>query len=321
MKTNKHLINYNFAIADSTTWIGEDLLDFYSNALLTFNTATALTVIPNVKSIVKLPSYNLGSILQSDTIAGATSWNATGEGALADKSFSVTPVKVNLEIPKAVFEQDFLSTYMKAGANTDETAPPAFVNYMTTQVMKQLSNDLEVIAWQGVGTGSTYPVELSTGFVGQLTGDSTSVKVTTTAATASNVIGILTAVYNKIPTSVLLNYKDVKFYVSSAVARAYRLAQAASGAGAGYNYASDTVKMNFLGFDLIECPGLAGSQIVAASEKNMLLLTDLAEDFEKDSSISVIDMWKNFGISSVRIALRFKIGFGYKLGSEIVIAY
>jgi hypothetical protein len=320
--SKKNLLNFNFTIADNTTWVGEDLLDFYANALLTFPTAKNVTVQPNVKSIIKLPSYNLGSILQSDTVAGATSWNNSGEGTLAEKSFSVSPIKVQLEFPKVVFENDFLSQYMKAGSNTDEAVPQLFERFITQQVMKQVGNDLEQIAWQGTSlSGSSYPLELATGLIKTMSADSTVIKVSSvTAVTSSNVIALVQSAYNAIPSTVFLNYfSDLKMYVSSQIARAYRLAQAQTGAGQGYNWASKDIDLNFLNIEMVECPGLGFNQIVIASEQNMLLLTDLAEDFEKDTSLAIIDLWKTLGIASLRIALRFKIGFGYKVGQEIVL--
>ena len=318
----KQLKNFNFSLTDNTTYIGNDLLDFYSNALLTFPTAKNMTVVPNVKSVIKLPSFNLGSTLQADTIASATSWSPSGEGTLAEKSFTVTPVKIQLEYAKGIFEQDFLNEYMKAGSNGEELIPAPFANYITSQIMKQISNDLEVITWQGVGSGSTYPQELSKGLMAQLSGDSAVVRVTGTSITTSNVIAEITKVYNALPSAVLLNYTDVKLYASSAIVRAYRIASANLAAGQGYNMVdAGQLKLNFLGFEVVECPGLSANQMVFASEKNLVLLTDLMEDFEKDSSIVVLDMFQRIGVPTVRIALRFKFGVGYKIGSEIVAYY
>ena len=76
MKAN-NLKKFNFAITDNSEWIGQDLLDFYSNALLKFNTASALTVIPNVKSYKRIPSYNLGNIIFT---AGSDSTGLPGGG-------------------------------------------------------------------------------------------------------------------------------------------------------------------------------------------------------------------------------------------------
>ena len=76
---------FNFAITDNTTFTGKDALDFYSSALLGFKTSEALKLIPNVKSKIKLPSFNLGNILQSDDC----SFSGSGEGTLAQKAFGI----------------------------------------------------------------------------------------------------------------------------------------------------------------------------------------------------------------------------------------
>lgn len=306
---NKDLKKFNFTLTDSTAWYGQDTVDFYSSALLGFNTSKYLTLVPNVKSKIKLASYNAGSIVQAEN----TTWNPTGEGVLAQKTFSVCPFKVNEEYFKSTFEQDYLSEYMKSGSNTDEVTAPAFQSYIINQLMKKVSNDLEVMSW-----GAAAPsANLCDGLITKFSADSNTIKVTSSAVTSTNVLAILTAVYNRIPTALLPDKENVKFYVSADVMRAYSLFQASTGAGQGFNFAGEQ-KMNFLGYEVVEASGMLPNTIVAASQKNLILLTDLMGDIEDESNIVIIPQLHVSGVPSLRIRLGFKFAVDYKVSTEIV---
>jgi len=307
---------FDFSITDDTVYYGIDSIDFYSKALLGFNTAKNITLVPNVKSKIKLPQFDMGTgLVQPDSI----SWNPTGEGTLQQKTFTVCPLKVNLEYSTLTFEQDFLNTYLRPGSN-DSDIPDNFMNYIVTQTMKQVANDLENLAWQGTGTGSTYPQDLCQGLIQKMTGDNTTLAVTTTAATSSNVVDIMTALFNKIPEAVLeQNSEDIIFYVNPTLGRAYKVAQTQAAAGQGFNYASDTQELNFLGYKVVVCGGLQSNQAVVANQKNLLLLTDLISDIDEENSLVVIPQFKVSGVPTVRISGRFKFDTDYKIGAEIVV--
>lgn len=304
---------FNFAITDNTTYTGKDALDFYSTALLSFPTAENLTLVPNVKSKIKLPSFDLGNILQSDDC----SFSGTGEGTLAQKAFEVCDIKINLEYCVTTFEQNFMNEIMRPGSNNGEVMPQVFERYIISEVMKKTANDLEILAWRGDTGTATYPLALCDGLEKKLLADSAVVDVAATASiTAANVIGELTKVYNAV-LNTILTQDDVVFFVSTDVFKAYQLAQAASGAGQGYNYAGEK-EANFLGFPLVWAPGLTAKKIVAVSKKNVLLLTDLMSDFEDESAILIIPQRDKSGAPTVRIVARFKFSADYLKGAEIV---
>ena len=76
--------------------------------------------------------------------------------------------------------------------------------------------------------------------------------------------------------------------------------------------------MNFLGYEVIECPGMADNTVVVASQKNLLLLTDLMGDIEDESNILLLPQLHVSGVPSLRIRAGFKFAVDYKIGSEIV---
>ena len=145
--------NYKFAITDNTTYVGRDAVDFFSKALLAGGTKDTFRVIPGVKSKIKLPQYDAGSLIKD---AGC-SWSPAGEGTLSQKSFEVCDKEFQLELCVTTFEANFLGEYLRPGSNTGEVAPELFTNYMLEQVKKKIQNDLELAIWDGNATGSTYP--------------------------------------------------------------------------------------------------------------------------------------------------------------------
>lgn len=304
-----------FAITDNTTFYGNDAKTFYSNALFGFPTFEGLTLVPNVKSKIKLAKFNLGNILQSDDCT----FSSSGEGTLAQKTFEVCDLKINLEYCTITFEQNYLSQWMTPGSNTGEVMPDFFERYIVGEVMKKSANALEYVSWQGNSATSSYPYGLCDGLEKKLLADSDVIDVTmtgTASQTAGTVVAEITKVYNAIPLAVRLE-GDVIIFASTAVVSAYRLAQAEAGAGSGFNYANDQ-KLNFLGIPIIEAPGMTAGKMVAGSKKNFVLLTDLVSDFKDENAILIIPQLDKSGAPTVRIVARMKFGVGYLYGTEIV---
>ena len=306
---------FNFAITDNTTFYGKDATDFFSQALLGFKTAEYLKLVPNAKSKIKLPQFDLGNILQSDDC----SFSGAGEGTLSQKTFEVCDIKINLEYCTTTFEQNFMSQYMRPGSNTGEVMPQVFERYIIGEVMKKTSQDLEKITWQGDSATSSYPLGLCDGYQKLLLADAAVVDVAATASfTSANAVAELTRVYNAILPQVL-DKGNVVIFVSTDIFKAYQIAQAASGAGQGYNYAGEK-ESNFLGLPVIHAPGLSTKKMVAGSLDNFILLTDLLSDIPTDSTsaIKIIPQLDLSGAPTVRIVTRFKFKTDYFIGAEIV---
>lgn len=301
--------NFKFAITDNTTYAGKDAVEFFSKALLAGGTKDTFRVIPGVKSKIKLPQYDAGSLIKD---AGC-SWSPAGEGTLAQKSFEVCDKEFQLELCVTTFEANFLGEYLRPGSNTGEVAPELFTNYMLEQVKKKIQNDLELAIWQGDATGSTYPQNICDGLIRKMTADTQVIDCSgTTAVTLSNVIASITNVYGNIPQTILTN-PDLVIYVSTSIYKLYQQAVAAASAEAYYVGAKEP---NFLGIPLIWSAGLPANTMVAGVKSNFLLLTDLLDDYE---SVQVVPQWNVAAVDTLRIAGRFKFGVDYLVGSEIVL--
>lgn len=301
--------NYKFAITDNTTYVGKDAVDFFSKALLAGGTKDTFRVIPGVKSKIKLPQYDAGSLIKD---AGC-SWSPAGEGTLSQKSFEVCDKEFQLELCVTTFEANFLGEYLRPGSNTGEVAPELFTNYMLEQVKKKIQNDLELAIWDGNATGATYPQNICDGLIRKMTADTQVIDCSgTTAVTLSNVIASITNVYGNIPQTILTN-PDLVIYVSTSIFKLYQQAIAAASSEAYYVGAKEP---NFLGIPLIWSPGLEANTMVAAVKSNLLLLTDLLDDYEQ---VLVVPQWNVAATDTLRITGRFKFGVDYLVGSEIVL--
>ena len=302
--------DFKLSFTDNTTFYGKDAEGFYAQALLTGNSKEAFKLIPNVKSKIKLGELNIGNILQS----ADCSFSGSGEGTLAQKSFEVEPVKINLEYCQRTFEVDYLSQLLRPGSNSDQVMPASVESFLLEQVALKVSADTEKLVWQGNTATSSYPLSIADGLEKQFLADSAVVDVTATASaiTVSNVITELGRVYDAILPQ-LLDAEDLRIFVPSSIMRLYRQALAAASAEAFYmqNYS----ELHFLNVKLLEAKGLSDKKMVAARTSNLLLLTDLMSDFE---DIQILPQKSVTGVPVVRMIGEFKFGVGYIYGSEIV---
>lgn len=307
-QTNMNIKDFKLAFVDNTTFYGIDAAGFYSQALLTGRSKEEFRLIPNVKSKIKLGELNIGNILA----AADCSFSSAGEGTLAQKSFEVEPIKINLEYCKRTFETNYLSTLLRPGSNSAEVMPSSVEQYLLGEVAKKVSADLEQLVWKGNTATASYPLSLYDGLEKQLLADSAVIDVAAGTVTSANVIAELTKVYNAIPTQILRT-EDLRIFVSSSIFRAYRQALASASAEAYYmqNYS----ELHFLDVKIVEAPGLSTNKMVAAQKANLLLLTDLMSDFE---DVKILPQGDITGVPVVRLVAEFKFGVGYIYGSEIV---
>lgn len=302
--------DFKLSFTDNTTFYGKDAEGFYAQALLTGDSKAAFKLIPNVKSKIKLGELNIGNILQS----ADCSFSGSGEGTLAQKSFEVEPVKINLEYCQRTFEVDYLSQLLRPGSNNDEIMPASVEAFLLEQVALKVSADTEQIVWKGDTGTSSYPLSVADGLEKQFLADGAVIDVTATASaiTSSNVVAELTRVYNAIPEE-LMGADDLRIFVSSAIYRAYRQALAAT--SAEVNFMQNYNELHFLDVKILKAKGLSSKKMVAARTSNLLLLTDLMSDFE---DIQILPQKSVTGVPVVRMIGEFKFGVGYIYGSEIV---
>jgi hypothetical protein len=298
--------DFKLSFTDNTTFYGKDAEGFYANALLTGSSKSLFTLIPNVKSKIKLAQLNIGSILQ----AADCSFSNTGEGTLAQKSFEVEPIKINLSYCKRTFETNYLSQLLRPGSNNPEVMPPSVEAFLLSEVSNKVSADLEQLVWKGNTATASYPLSLADGLEKQFLADAAVIDVASTTLSAANIIAQISLVYNAIPAQIL---DEAVIMVGSAAYRFYRQALAAASAEA--YYMQDHSELRFLGIQVIEAKGMSANRMVAARLSNLLLLTDLISDFE---AVQILPQSNVTGEPTVRMTAEFKFAVGYVYGSEIV---
>jgi hypothetical protein len=298
------------ALTDNTTFYGKDAEGFFKKVLTTGVAKNELSLIPNVKSKIKLAYSDLGNILQADDC----SFSATGEGSLNQKTMEVCDLKVNLEYCATTFEANYLSLQLRAGSNNEEVMPTSYADFVVNYVAEKVSSDLELTMFKGDTGTSSYPYSLCDGLVKQLLADGSVVDVSATSSsiTAANVVGELNRVLEQVPAQVRQE-ANFKIFVSQEIAFAYKQAQAATQGGL---FLVGDKELNYLGYRLIPTSGLSAKQMIAFNSDKVFFLTDLTADWDE---ILIIPQRNISGARTERFATALKFGVNYLYGNEIVL--
>lgn len=265
----------------------------------------AITVLSNIISAGHLPNLTYSS----EWAARSCGWNPTGDINYTEKEIQTKQFEIQHEICK----NDFRSTYenQKAGLfGNSEEIPSSLQASILDTVVANFGEQLDGKIWGATGgTGSIY----FSGLIEQLDADSDVIDVTaaTTSITAANVIDELGKVYDKIPAAIE-NDPDLVWVVSSDIAKAYKQAQAAQ-VSIG-NIVGDKV-LDYLGHEMIRIDGLPAKTMVVYRKSNLGFLTGIENEL---NTVRLIDTDATLGDGNVRILMRFNVGVGYSLGSEIV---
>jgi hypothetical protein len=298
------------ALVDNTTFYGKDAEGFFKKVLTTGIAKNELSLVPNVKSKIKLAYSDLGNILQADDC----SFSATGEGTLNQKTMEVCDLKVNLEYCATTFEANYLSLQLRAGSNNEEVMPNSYADFVVDYVAEKVAADLEIVMFQGNTATASYPLSLCDGLVKQFQADSDVIDVAATASTigASNVIGELNRVLEAVPADVR-QQANFKIFVSQQIAFAYKQSQASTTGGL---FMVGDKELNYLGFRLIPTSGLNAKQMIAFNGDKVFFLTDLVSDWD---DIIIIPQRNISGARTERFATSLKFGVNYLYGNEIVL--
>jgi len=298
------------ALTDNTTFYGKDAEGFFKKVLTTGLAKNELTLIPNVKSKIKLAFSDLGNILQAEDC----SFSSTGEGSLNQKTMEVCDLKVNLEYCATTFEANYLSAQLRAGSNNEEVVPTSYADFVVNYVADKVSSDLEKVMFQGNTGTASYPYSLCDGLVKQLQADGDVIDIAATASTiiSTNVVGELNRLLNGVAAEVR-SEANFKIFVSQEIAFAYKQAQASTTGGL---FLVGDKELNYLGYRLIPTSALNAKQMIAFNSDKVFFLTDLVSDWD---DIIIIPQRNISGARTERFATSLKFGVNYLYGNEIVL--
>ena len=298
------------ALTDNTTYTGKDAEGFFKKVLNTGVLKNEFTLLPNVKSKIKLAYSDLGDILQDEDC----SFSNSGEGSLNQKSMDVTSCKINLEYCATTFEANYLSTQLRAGSNNEEVMPVSYEEFVVNYIAQKVSADIEKIIIQGDTGTASYPYSLYDGLIKQLKADSDVIDVAapTYSITSANVIAELNRVLEAVPAEIRAQPK-FEILCSQEIAFAYKQAQASTTGGL---FMVDDRQLSFLGFKLVPSSAFLPKQMIAADMEKLFFLTDMVSDFD---DIIIIPQRKISGARTERFATSLKLGVNYLYGEYIVL--
>mgnify|MGYP003643779009 CR=1 FL=1 len=299
----------------TTSYNGQYAGEIISKALLTATTIDngLITLKPNVKYKAILKRIVTGSLLSAD----GCDFDASSSVDFDERELEVKQLKVNLQICKSDFEDDYLALQM--GDSSHNNIPSSFAQYLIEDVQKRIAQEMEIAIWQGDDGVNTIE-----GFEAKFAADATVIDVAADVAgiSADNVVEELGKVVDAIPTN-LITSPDLHIYVASNVARAYVRALGGFGA-AGLGAAGTDSKGNqwfngqalsFDGIKIVVANGLSTGKMVAALKSNLYFGTSLMADHNE---VKTIDMSPIDGSRNVRFVMRMSAGVQYGFGAEVV---
>ena len=305
----------------STTYAGEAAGQFIAAALLSAKTLDNkyVTIMPNVKYkevIQKLAVANIVNDASCDFASGGS-----GSVSLSERVITPKELQVNLQLCK----QNFVASWeaLSLGFSAFDEIPKSFTDYLISYVGGTVAQATEISIWQGVNatngqfggfqTTLSASVAAADGVISAKSGST----VISGSIDSSNVISVLNNVVATIPNTVY-GKEDLLLYVPTNVAKAYQQALAGGAVGAnGWNNQMNVgdKPFNFNGIEIVMCPGMSDSKVVAAQKSNLFFGTGLLSDYNE---VKVLDMSDIDGSQNFRVIMRYTAGTQVGILSDIV---
>jgi len=320
----KKIQNFANPTISNSTYAGEAASGYIAAALLSANTLDKklVTIMPNVKYKSVIQKLAVASLVNDASCDFVTN---TGSVTISEQVLTPKELQVNLQLCK----QEFVASWeaLQLGFSAFDEIPKNFNDFLISYVGGKVAEATEQNIWQGTATNGSFPgfqtllsASVAAGGAGAVlparsTGGSSD--IVSGSITTSNVFSKLQSVVDTIPATVY-GKQDLLLYVPTNVAKAYQAAMAGGAAGANgwnNNYNVGEKPYNFNGIEIVLCPGMSDSKIVAAQKSNLFFGTGLMSDFNETR---VIDMANIDGSQNYRVIMRFTSGVQFGVGSDIV---
>ena len=228
-------------------------------------------------------------------------------------------LQVNLELCK----QEFVDSWeaLQLGYSAFDEIPKDFNDFLISYVAGKVAEKTEVDIWQGTtATNGEFGGLLPALSASAATGGATDVIQSSASGsiTSANVLAKLDALVSAIPDTVY-GKEDLLIYVPTGVAKAYQQALAGGSVGAnGWNNQMNVGEkpFNFNGIEIVLCPGMTASYMVAAQKSNLYFGTGLLSDHNE---VRVLDMANLDGSQNYRVIMRYTAGTQFGIGQDIAI--
>lgn len=305
----------------TTTYAGEFAGQYIAAALLSAKTLDNkyITIHPNVKYREVIQKIDVTNIITNASCDFSTS----GSVALSERLLTPKELQVNLELCKQNFVQSWEA--LQLGYSAFDEIPKSFTDFLISYVGGQVAQATEISIWQGNaatngqfnGLSTQLSASVAAGGAGAVIPAGGAGTAISGSITSANVLAKLDAIVNSIPDTVY-GKEDLLIYVPTNVAKAYQQALAGGAVGAnGWNNQMNVgdKPFNFNGIEIVLCPGMAVSTIVAAQKSNLHFGTGLLSDYNE---VKVLDMSNIDGSQNFRIIMRYTADTTFGIGSDIV---
>ena len=303
----------------NTTYAGEAAAQYIAAALLSAKTLDNkyVTIMPNVKYKEVIQKLEVDGIVQDASCDFVTSGSVT----ISERVLTPKELQVNLLLCK----QQFVASWeaLQLGFSAFDEIPKSFNDYLVSYVGGTVAQATETSIWQGSASANgqfggfqaalSSSIAAGTGVIAAKSGST----VISGSITAGNVLSVMNSVVNTIPNAVY-GKEDLLLYVGTGVAKNYQQALAGGAIGAnGWNNQMNVGEkpFNFNGIEIVMCPGMSDSKIVAAQKSNLFFGTGLLSDYNE---VKVIDMANIDGSQNYRIVMRFTAGTQIGILSDVV---
>jgi hypothetical protein len=309
--------NQNFTLPSVTsTYAGEFAGKYIAAALLSAKTLEndLVTIVPNVKYKEVIQKLDVSGVVQDASCDFTTS----GSVALSERILEPKELQVNLELCK----QNFLNSWeaLQLGYSAHDEIPANFTDYLVSYVGGKIAEATEQSIWGGLAASNgqfkgflpALSASAAAGGAGAVVHGTDS----TGSIDSTNVMAALNNLYDSIPDTVF-GKEDLFIYVPTNVAKAYQKVLGTDYANGYNNQVTVGEKpMNFNGIDLVHCPGMTSSYMVASQKSNMFFGTGLMSDFNE---VKVLDMADLDGSQNYRVIFRYTADTQFGIGSDIAI--
>ena len=303
----------------TTTYAGESAGQFIAAALLSAKTLDNkyVSIMPNVKYKEVIQKLAVANIVNDASCDFTTS----GSVALTERVITPKELQVNLQLCK----QNFVASWeaLSLGFSAFDEIPKSFTDYLISYVGGTVAQATEISIWTGVNatngqfggfqTTLSASVAAADGVISAKSGST----VISGSIDASNVISVLNNVVATIPNTVY-GKEDLLLYVPTNVGKAYQQALAGGAVGAnGWNNQMNVgdKPFNFNGIEIVMCPGMSDSKVVAAQKSNLFFGTGLLSDYNE---VKVLDMSDIDGSQNFRVIMRYTAGTQVGILSDVV---
>lgn len=299
---------------DASALINPNPVEFYGKAYITEEVVDNFRTLPGIKSKTKIATTSFSSLLKDSSCDFVA-----GDQTLSAIEIDVNPVSALAEICRFDIEASYLSLSMAKGSGASFEVQP-FMSFYWDEMAKEISAEVEGIRWKGntgeaTYTGTTAYLKLADGYEKQLLADSLVQDVTASAVTVSNVLAVMSTIYNKLATTnpALINRtSDLRFYVSPQIAAMYRQAVAAGNTQA---YVTKNLDLTYLDIKIVVAQGMSSGKAVLTLKDNLIYAFDGEGD---GKALKAINLEDSVAEPKLRTRANLKVGFKIVNPSEIV---